>query len=162
MKLTFGTDTLDIEATESPSDILSFVQSITGQKKSTLVGRDYKPTKDYILFDECTEKETALRNLVFALEIEQAKLNKKVFPPAVSNMLVMARQTGDEKLINIPPVSTEEFRLLQKITFFKLLVSQYTSLLIQSRVGFGLSLLVTNNGQIYTLQDTRKLFTQNI
>lgn len=162
MKIKYGTDTVDLEPLEAPDDVLEFARTIPGQKHSVIKGQDYKPNTDYILFDECTEKETALRNLLYVLEQQQNSLSEKIFPPSMAKVLAVAKQAGQEDMVKLPAIDFEDFRNLQKIVFTKTLISQYVTFLLQARVGFGLALLVTNSGQIYTLKDTRKLFAQNL
>lgn len=158
MKITYGPDTLDTSTLLTPEDVLTFAQNIKGQSVSLFPTAKERPRrKGDILFDKCTDKEIALRNLVWVMEAEYNKIAEKLFPVAVSNLMALAKQSGQESIVALPPVDTEEYAEFQKLAYIKGLLTQYTSFLIQARIGFGLSLSVTNNGQIHVLQDLREL-----
>ena len=163
MNIKYGEDELDLDTIHSPDDILAFISNIKGQAVSVfLKEKEYPPSDNEILFDECTDKEKALRNLHFELNKEYHALKKRLFPSSTANLILMAKQTGQKDMLNIPAVDTEEDGNLQKLAYARELVHVYVSMLMQARVGFGLSLSVSNNGQIHVLRDLRELFTKAV
>lgn len=161
MKITYGTSVLDLDTINSPDDAVLFAQTIEGQKDCLFAKKKEKPVdKENLLFDECTEKETALRNLSYTLEQEHLRIKNEMFPASVGNLIYLAKQNGNADMVNIPAVNTEDYANLQKIAYLKRFVDDYVMFLVQARVGFGLSLSIGNNGHIYALKDLRELHSK--
>lgn len=158
MIVKFGTDSVDLDSINSLDDLHKWLDNLPGQDKSVLSDKPERSVrKDEIVFDECTGKEIAIRNLSYALSKEYKTLKEKVFPASVTNLVLLANQQGNADMVSIPAVNTEDYATLQKLSYFGAYLDQYMALLIQSRVGFGLNLSLRNDGRIYCLTDLRKL-----
>lgn len=162
MKVRFGDEELDLNNIHSVSDLITVAENIKPLDKSLLPSASMKPSKEQMLFDECTGKEHALRYLCHVLQEEERKLRKELFSPDVGNLMLLAQQAGKEDLVSIPPVDMEDYANLQKLSYARTFLTQYVAVLIQSRVGFGLNLALSNSGQIYCLRDLRELHTASI
>lgn len=157
MLIKYGEHSLDLDTIHGPSDLMDFINSIQPQDKCYGYDRTTKPKDNELLFDECTSKEMALRNLTHSLALEEVAMKKRLLPREACDLYRLKQRTTVGE-ITLPPVEYEDYLNVQKVSYIKAFVESYLSMLIQSRIGFGLHARVDEEGKIYILRDLRDLY----
>lgn len=158
MIVTVGDNKLDLDNIYGPADIIKFADEMIGVPSPT--GKNEGARNSEIIFDEVTQREQAIKNLIIALDGEYVKLRKKLFPSSTTSVVAAARAAGKPDLVNLPAIDFEEYATMQKLNYCCNLLQHYIAFLVQARIGFGLSARITDGGKVYVLEDLRELYSR--
>jgi hypothetical protein len=164
MILTVDNTKIDFEKLNSIEDFHKFLDNevVPISVKQQRGFKKMKMSDSYEVFDELTGKELAIANLIYDISIEADRVYKKMYPSQMQSIWGMAKMAHLEKQITLPSVNTEEYAYYQKLTHLSFYSKYYLTILIQSRLGYGLHTMANGDGKVYAIKDLRELHKANI